>query len=886
MRILFSILLIFVTSFGFGQQVDAPNSKEFTINTSGQDASGFTLSGFNSTATLLCAIGLPVAPTGTTFYITTTTGLTASTGYSLTGNKTRLTFTGTQANINNALASLKINTTATAGDINISVSATVNPTGYYYLPTNGHFYKPVSGFSGFTFSGTSPTNYTNLKTYCTQQTFKGQNGYLITITSADEDNFVYNNVPGNNIIFALTDNVTEGTFKIDAGPENGTVVRIGATNQQGKYNNWASGEPNNWGPGEDYVVTKWNGGNQWNDYGPEATAFPGGISGYVIEFGTWTNPDDQTFTEFYNNSALHSNGPSTALKSIFTFNFGNGIDKTKFSSAIYKRNDNASAWSTNSFLPINSVGRVTLTPQLDTALVYSSAISIATANDMTAYSTSDIGKIYKMTITGAGGGAVWGTDIYTNDSYIPTAAVHAGQVTVGQTKDVYIKIIEGQNNYPATTRNGVTTSSWGAWGLSYSFVSAPNNSYKALTAAGQVEWCVIYNYDASNQRYRVGIDAREFIGTNVTPSTVSRLKLFDIWDGPVTYNSYNPNGWAEYWIYTNTQFNYATSSYAAQFRQGNGFYGVKAEFTFAQNGSYKLHKMVMNDYDSVQLRSLYTSIVTVSDVYLAFKEFADGGGIFGGGSNGTQFSYGIQFKNADVDDNNIFDERDCFALLQNLTGAKNLVSSYTLANTMKLILDTTYQTITKSTWKDFPSYVGKEYPFALQSGVINYNYELAVTWKGDVNLSHSPTPNQVGNVANGVSSFSASVVKTSSTTSLSKAYVISELKGDSIVATIKFNPNGNDIVGTQFKLNYDNTLLKFEGVRFKTNNSPTNYGTNGGTFINLGSLITSGETLDNTTEYQVVFKTKQTLTNSLGLISIADNEAVNLKGQSSKIKVE
>ena len=147
----------------------------------------------------------------------------------------------------NALASLKINTTATAGDINISVSATVNPTGYYYLPTNGHFYKPVSGFSGFTFSGTSPTNYTNLKTYCTQQTFKGQNGYLITITSADEDNFVYNNVPGNNIIFALTDNVTEGTFKIDAGPENGTVVRIGATNQQGKYNNWASGEPNNWG---------------------------------------------------------------------------------------------------------------------------------------------------------------------------------------------------------------------------------------------------------------------------------------------------------------------------------------------------------------------------------------------------------------------------------------------------------------------------------------------------------------------------------------------------------------------------------------------------------------------------------------------------------------
>ena len=45
---------------------------------------------------------------------------------------------------------MKLNTTGTGGDIVISVSATVNPTGYYYLPTNGHFYKPVSGFSGCT----------------------------------------------------------------------------------------------------------------------------------------------------------------------------------------------------------------------------------------------------------------------------------------------------------------------------------------------------------------------------------------------------------------------------------------------------------------------------------------------------------------------------------------------------------------------------------------------------------------------------------------------------------------------------------------------------------------------------------------------------------------
>ena len=155
-----------IVNLGFGQQVNAPDPKEFLQSTSGQDASGFSLSGFNSTATLLCAVGLPNTVAGTTFYFTTTSGVTASTGYSMSGNKTRILFTGTQANINAVLASMKINTSATKGDINISVSATVNPTGYYYLPTNGHFYKPVAGFTGITgFSGTSSTGYNNLKTY-------------------------------------------------------------------------------------------------------------------------------------------------------------------------------------------------------------------------------------------------------------------------------------------------------------------------------------------------------------------------------------------------------------------------------------------------------------------------------------------------------------------------------------------------------------------------------------------------------------------------------------------------------------------------------------------------------------------------------------------------
>ena len=881
MRALLVTLFLFISFLGFGQQVNAPDPKEFTVNTSGQDASGFTLSGFNATSTLLCAVGLPVAPSGTTFYFSTTSGVTASTGYTMSGNKTRISFTGTMANINTVLASLKINTTGTAGDISISVSATVNPTGYYYLPINGHFYKPVSGFTGVTgFSGTTSTGYNNLKTYCTQQTFKGQAGYLMTITSADEDNFVYLNVPGSNIIFALTDNVTEGTFKIDAGPEAGTTVRIGATNQQGKYNNWAGGEPNNWGPGEDYVVTKWNGGTQWNDYGPEATAFPGGISGYVIEFGTWSNPDDQTFTDFYNNSVTHTNGPNLNLKALFNFNFGGNVDETKFLGAVHKRNDATSNWTPNTYKALNGLGRVTLSDQLDTVKVYSSAISIAAANDMTAYSETDIGKIYKMTITGnTGGGAIWGTNIYTNDSYIPKAAVHAGIVTAGQTKEVYIKIVEGLNDYPSTTQNGVTSDSWGAWGLSYQFVSEPS-SYKATISAGQAEFSYV---NISNGVTTLYIDLTRF--GNTQPSTISKVKILDCYDGPVTYTTSDPY-WAQYTVpSTLTKVTDGTSAYNSYIRNaGYNNWAFASNLGFAQNGAYKQHKFVFQNYDSTQLKTLYNSIVTVSDVYLAFKEYSEAGGIFGNGS-GTQFTYGIQFKNADVNDDGYFNEKDCFALLQHLTGVKDLIGSYTLDNTMKIILDSTYGTIGKSNWQQFPSYLGKDYGFSLIDGKINYNYNLAITWKGDVNLSHSATPPSNGITTNSAN-FGMTIKSMSTSNGEPTAYIISQIFGDSLIATIKFNPNANSIVGTQFQINYDNSVISFSSAKYKTTGTPINFANNKGSYINLGSLNTGGELLDGTTEYQLTFKMNQKLDNSLGLISIAGNEAVNVSGKSVKIKIQ
>ena len=116
MRIIFTILFSFIFCFGFSQSISAPVGRTYQINTSGQDASGFIVNGFTS-ETLLTSVGLVNPPAGVTFSITTTAGLSFATGYNSWSNITRISFTGTQSNINNALASLKINTGSSTGNV-------------------------------------------------------------------------------------------------------------------------------------------------------------------------------------------------------------------------------------------------------------------------------------------------------------------------------------------------------------------------------------------------------------------------------------------------------------------------------------------------------------------------------------------------------------------------------------------------------------------------------------------------------------------------------------------------------------------------------------------------------------------------------------------------
>jgi hypothetical protein len=63
----------------------------------------------------------------------------------------------------------------------------------------------------------------------------------------------------------------------------------------------------------------------------------------------------------------------------------------------------------------------------------------------------------------------WGTDLYTHDSSVCSAAVHAGRVTVDDGGEVTFEMRAGAAGYIGSTRRGVTSLSTGSWPCSIAF---------------------------------------------------------------------------------------------------------------------------------------------------------------------------------------------------------------------------------------------------------------------------------------------------------------------------------------------------------------------------------------------------------------------------------
>lgn len=151
-----------------------------------------------------------------------------------------------------------------------------------YLPRNKHFYEYVP-YLGIT--------WTAAKAAAETRTHHGLQGYLATLTAADEAQLAGAQAPGAGWIGG-SDAATEGTWEWVTGPENGMIFWIGASNgyaPNGAFTFWNSPqEPNNSG-NEDYAhITAPGIGlpGSWNDL-PDAGRPTGAYQpkGYIVEYG-------------------------------------------------------------------------------------------------------------------------------------------------------------------------------------------------------------------------------------------------------------------------------------------------------------------------------------------------------------------------------------------------------------------------------------------------------------------------------------------------------------------------------------------------------------------------------------------------------------------------
>jgi hypothetical protein len=78
-----------------------------------------------------------------------------------------------------------------------------------------------------------------------------------------------------------------------------------------------------------------------------------------------------------------------------------------------------------------------------------------------------VGATYYFRVQGSIDGPVWGTDVYTGDSMLAPAAVHAGVVKAGESAIVKVTVVRPPAQYQGSARNGVTSNDFGRYGIAY-----------------------------------------------------------------------------------------------------------------------------------------------------------------------------------------------------------------------------------------------------------------------------------------------------------------------------------------------------------------------------------------------------------------------------------
>ena len=274
-------------------ELTSPTNQNVPVNTQNWDLSGqFDLNGYDPTKTYKAAVIVEGDPESS-FSVTQTSGITFDFGYNDWTEVRGVNFKGTAENLQSALNSIQINTSANNDEIKLRVFITTQIENTFLNPANGHIYEFVPG----------QITWTDANSISSSLNYESEPGYITTLTSEVEDDFVSIHVQAQDFWIGLSDAANEGEWYWVTGPEAGTLVWSASNSNEtgftgiinGQWCNWVTNDPNNatfnFGTGQDYAVAKFNGNVEWNDVNNGDTR----VDGYVIEYGDWSDAMDLTF---------------------------------------------------------------------------------------------------------------------------------------------------------------------------------------------------------------------------------------------------------------------------------------------------------------------------------------------------------------------------------------------------------------------------------------------------------------------------------------------------------------------------------------------------------------------------------------------------------------
>ena len=283
-----------------------------------------------------------------------------------------------------------------------------------------------------------------------------------------------------------------------------------------------------------------------------------------------------------------------------------------------------------------------------------------------------------------------------------------------------------------------------------------------------------------------------------------------------------------------------------------------------------------------ELPEYLDEVVTVADLAKVFAEAIGAGSGPSGGS--STWDYHIQAVMGDVvgDDDKVDfqDSYEIMAYLQSVTTGNTNRITQADATYDKWGIEGTYGDNTQSSMF-LNTFTLTDTDAA--SKTINVAHGLV----GDVNFTHSYEPSAEGAAKSTQASARNSMgVQYSSVQGADPLYkseeanldLVSEIKDDGTVEfTIQMDVE--NLIGTQFNVKYNTTVLTLDNVIFDTGNEMTNFSNIDGDKIRIGSFDQNfNATVKTGTPYKLIFTPNEAIQNTSGLITFKVTEGVKDDG--------